>query len=154
MINFGLGRCVHSKAMPMKLDYQILIDQQFPEDLWERLDQARNRVFAQFMTFEGDAAGTAFAAKLIEAKSKGLDVNVIIDSFTDFRISDTFYFNKKVASERLETQSMMDRMIQSGITLVRTNPLGFMHSRCLLRNHKKIVVIDNSVYLVGINISV
>jgi cardiolipin synthase len=105
------------------------------------------------MTFEGDSAGIQLAEKLIQAQSRGIAVRVIIDYFSDYWINDTHCPNQKVAQEREDTQNLIDKMKQSGIPVQRSNPFGFMQSLFLFRNHKKLAIIDNSIYMGGINIS-
>jgi cardiolipin synthase len=135
------------------MKYEILVDEEFIIDLYDKLSQATERIFMQFMTFEGDSAGLELSEKLIEAKKRGIDVRVVIDCYTDFFVSDTYYKNETVKEEVAETKDMIERMKNAGITIVRTRPYGPFQIFFVCRNHKKIIIIDNYSYTGGINIS-
>ncbi|MBS4015846.1 MAG: phosphatidylserine/phosphatidylglycerophosphate/cardiolipin synthase family protein [Candidatus Latescibacteria bacterium] len=135
------------------MQYQLLVDEQFRVDLFEKLARAKKRVYMQFMTFEGDQAGLTLAAKLIELKNTGIDVRVVIDCFTDFVVSDTYYTRKSVRAEVAATKDMIRRMRDAGISVVRTRPYGPFNFFFVCRNHKKIIIVDDYSYIGGINIS-
>lgn len=48
---------------------------------------------------------------------------------------------------------MIKALEESGIKVFRTRPYGFLQIWFLARNHKKIIIIDNTSYIGGINIS-
>lgn len=131
----------------------LLVDHEFPVDLHEHIRGARERVWLQFMTYEGDAAGRAVTDLLLEAKARGVDVRVVVDAYTDMMVSDTFHRKRVVRSEVVATQRMWADLRTAGIPVVRTRPLGPLNLLFLFRNHKKIVVVDDVVYLGGINLS-
>lgn len=135
------------------LQYKILIDEEFKIDLYDKLSRAKERIYLQFMTFEGDSAGLELSEKLIEAKNRGLDVRVVIDCFTDFFVSNKYYKNESVKKEVKNTKDMIERMKNAGIKVVRTRPFGPLKIFFASRNHKKIIIIDDSSYIGGINIS-
>ena len=133
--------------------YSILIDSEFQNNLYEKLEQAQKRIYVQSMIFEGDTAGSTVAQKLIQAKKRGVEVKVSIDCWTDFYVSNMYYKHKEVAHEVQATKRMIQQMQDAGIELVRTRPYGPLCIFFLCRNHKKLIIIDNSCYIGGVNIS-
>ncbi|MCS7259090.1 MAG: phosphatidylserine/phosphatidylglycerophosphate/cardiolipin synthase family protein [candidate division WOR-3 bacterium] len=135
------------------MNYKILVDEEFPQDLYQKLDRAQKRIYMQFMTFEGDGAGLELAQKLIEAKKRGVDVKVLIDYYTDFYVSDTYYKKPQVKEEVSRTKKMIEDLRRAKILVYRTRPYGLFGFFFAARNHKKLIIIDNYSYLGGINIS-
>jgi cardiolipin synthase len=135
------------------MKYEILIDEEFREDFYKRIDRAQHRIWLQFMTFEGDQAGLSLSERLIAAQKRGVDVKVVVDYYTDYFVSDTFYKNKLVRDEVKATQKMFQRLKEARVTLLRTRPYGPFLIYFASRNHKKLIIIDNICYLGGINIS-
>ena len=134
-------------------DFAILVDDEFQKDLFEKIDAAQKRIYLQCMSFDGDVTGKSVAEKLIQAQRRGVDVRLSIDCFTDLYVSDTYYRKKQVAQEVRETRRIIDDMRKNGIEIARTRPYGPFHVFFLYRNHKKLIIIDDSVYIGGINIS-
>lgn len=132
---------------------KLYIEEEFWADLYSRLDKCQSEVYLQFMTFEGDKTGLELAKKLMELTKRGVKVRVLIDTFTDFYVSDKVVTNPVVFKEALETKKMITEMRKAGVQLKRTRPYGFLGKNFLARNHKKIVIIDDYVYLGGINVS-
>ncbi len=127
-------------------------------EFWSRAAQdiaaAKRRVLVQAMTFEGDAAGTA-AAQAIGA-SKALDRRVLVDDYSRHVINDTFLLfsrDPKLVSEASATWAMFDALRQNGADIRVTNPIGRNPFRYPARNHKKLLIMDNAVWLGGINFS-
>lgn len=135
------------------MNYTILIDDEFPRDLYQKIAQAQKRIYVQFMTFEGDSAGWQLAQKLIAAKKRGIDVKVVIDYYTNFFVSTRYYRFKSVRAEAQQTQEMIKMMRDAGIEVYRTRPYGPFNIFFASRNHKKLVIIDDYGYLGGFNIS-
>jgi len=133
--------------------YELLVNDEFWDDLYRELEQVKRRVVMQFMTFEGDEVGLKLAGKLIELRGKGIDVRVLIDRYTDFFISNKYYTDESVREEVARTAQMMEEMREAGIELRRTRPFGSPQVFFLARNHKKVTVIDDICYLGGINVS-
>lgn len=133
--------------------YQLLINDEFWDDMYRELDRARERVYMQFMTFEGDETGLRLGRKLKEVKGKGPDVKMLVDRYTDFFVSNKYYLDPTVEDEVKETRKMMQDLIDHGVELKRTRPFGSPQVFFLARNHKKIIVIDDVCYLGGINVS-
>jgi cardiolipin synthase len=133
--------------------YSLLVDEEFWVDLYQELASAQRRVFVQFMTFEADETGLELEKALIAATQRGVEVKVLIDYFTDYFVSDTFYRSPSVSEEVAETARMISRLKAAGASVKRTRPVGLFMQHLLARNHKKIIVIDDTAYLGGINIS-
>ncbi len=112
----------------------------------------------QFSTFEGDAAGEALAALLLERAAAGVDVHLILDSYTDVVADDiypvTISRRRKVRVERDRTAALLARLVAGGVAILRVAPPGRCWRYLLFRDHKKMVIIDDRIgYTGGINIS-
>ncbi len=121
-----------------------------------RLDIAsgRRRVLVQAMTFEGDAAGSAVAAA-IDA-SPAPDRRVLIDDYSRHVINDRFLALSRgpaLHAEARATWAMFDALKAGGAGLRLTNPVGRNPLTYPLRNHKKLLVIDDAAWIGGINFS-
>lgn len=132
---------------------ELLADGGFWRSLYADLESARERVYMQFMTFEGDETGLELAEKLVEVAGRGVEVKVLIDGFTDMYVSDTLYLKEEVGEEVAATKKMIEDMRSEGVQVIRSHPLGPGNIFVLARNHKKRIIIDDSVYVGGINIS-
>lgn len=119
--------------------------------------QARRRLLVQAMTFEGDQAGLGVGQAVIA--SAAADRRVLVDDYTRFVISDRFVYsphallNPDFRAELAATRGMFDAMCQSGVGVRVTNPAGLLWVGFAFRNHKKLIVADNTAYLGGINFS-
>jgi cardiolipin synthase len=131
----------------------ILVDEEWFQDVLDRLEAAEDRIRLQAMTFEGDETGWAVAHRLVDAARRGVDVTAVVDAFTDHYVSDTPADDPAVADEVASTREMMARMEEAGVDVVRTRPFGPLGVFVLARNHKKAVVVDDRVYLGGVNFS-
>lgn len=127
-------------------------------DFWARAEKdiaaARRRVLIQAMTFEGDAAGRPVAEAV--AASSASDRRVLVDDYTRHVINDTFLRSSRdpaLHAEAAATWAMFDVLQSSGANLRITNPIAGNWLRYPLRNHKKLLVIDNVAWLGGINFS-
>src|SRR2546423_7564245 len=138
---------------------ELLID--FNE-FWARLKQdiaaARQSVFVQTFAFEGDTVGQKLSEAILSSPAK--DKRILADSFTRFVLSDRFrywpgnLFDKRLRSEAKETAAMMSRLKAAGVAIKFTNAYRPTPRQLLSRNHKKLIVIDESIaYLGGINFS-
>ncbi len=115
---------------------------------------ARNRLLIQAMTFEGDAAGQAVAAA-IEA-SPATDRRVLVDDYTRHVINDTFLTHSRdpaLHAEAQATWTMFERLEARGVGLRVTNPMHGNWLRYPLRNHKKLLIMDDAAWIGGINFS-
>jgi cardiolipin synthase len=138
---------------------ELLVDYAaFWERLREDLTQARQSVLVQTFSFEGDATGLALADALRAANLP--DTRILVDSFARFVLSDKFlyaphhWFDRDLRAEKRATQTMSARLIEQGAQIRFTNPPRFGARSMLARNHKKLVLIDDSIaYFGGINFS-
>ena len=125
---------------------------------WERarhdIAAARQRVLVQAMTFEGDAAGLPVAEAI--GASQAADRRVLVDDYTRHVVNDTFLAlsrNAALHGEAAETRAMFGRLSAAGAGVRVTNPLGRNPLRYATRNHKKLLVMDDAVWIGGINFS-
>ena len=130
----------------------------FMDELARTLDDEHSRLYAQFMTYEGDATGEAFGALLAQQAQRGADVRLMVDAYSDIILSDVWpvllHRQGEVAAERAKTYALFDRLRAQGVRVKRTAPLGPLGIYVLFRNHKKMVVIDDRIAFVGgINVS-
>ncbi len=139
---------------------QILIDAtEFWPSLQKDIRSAKEYVYLQTLSFEGDSAGKGLARELSACKAP--DRRVVADEFyTKHRINDHFLHNpkrwfggqKEFLPERDETLAMQRGLEADGVGVKLTNPSGPVCTSFLRRNHKKMVVIDNRItYIGGIN---
>lgn len=127
-------------------------------EFWERargdLKAARKRVLVQAMTFEGDAAGSAVGDAILAATAA--DRRILVDDYTRHVINDRFLTttnDPELLAEAQATWAMFDAFKAGGVGLRLTNPVGRNPLRYASRNHKKLLVIDDTVWLGGINFS-
>lgn len=138
---------------------QILVGaEKFMRVLGERALEAKDTLYIQAMTFEGDAAGAQLIDLLIESPAK--DKRLIIDSFSKVVVSDHFVFSLKYLkdadfkAEVKNTYMLIQKAVANGVKVRFVNPTGPMMLRYPLRNHKKLMVVDREYsYLGGINFS-
>ena len=132
------------------------------KDFWSRLSEdittARHSIFVQTFAFEGDVVGKKLSQALLSSSAP--DKRVLADSFTRFVLSDRFkysptnLFNRELRREARDTATMMRTLNQADVEIRFTNPYGASPRKLLSRNHKKLIVIDDSVaYIGGINFS-
>lgn len=141
----------------MKTDV-LVGSEEFFNSLTEDVRNARESVYVQAMSFEADGAGKRLCEEL--RRSPAQDIRVLVDEYVRVIISDSFVlaptrlFDRAHRREVRETRELFAELNAEGIRVRTTNPLGFMLTRLLARNHKKLVVIDEGVaYVGGINFS-
>ncbi|WP_162909529.1 phospholipase D-like domain-containing protein [Aggregatilinea lenta] len=130
----------------------------FMASLRADLDRCEHSLYAQFMTYEGDASGEAFSALLAAKAAARLDVRLMVDGYSDVILSDVYpilvHRRGDVQRERSHTLALFDRLRADGVGVKRTAPPGRFKQYMLYRNHKKMVVLDERIaYVGGINIS-
>ena len=119
--------------------------------------KARRRLMVQAMTFEGDQAGLGVGRSVMTSPAS--DRRVLVDDYTRFVISDRFVFlphnllDPDFRAEVRATHGMFDTLSQMGVGVRVTNPAGPLLLGFPFRNHKKLIVADNTAYLGGINFS-
>lgn len=140
----------------MRID--ILVDSDaFMRVFTQDARSARKRIYIQAMTFEADGSGMKVWNAIRHAHAK--DKRVLVDAYTKVMVSDRLVYspsNRKDPKFRAEvkaTQTLFREAKTQGIQMQYTNPLGFMLLNYPPRNHKKIIVIDNTAYLGGLNFS-
>ena len=128
-------------------------------DFWARaradIRAARDRVLIQAMTFEGDAAGLSVAAAI--QASTAADRRVLVDDYSRHVINDTMlalpFRPPSVLAEAKRTLQMFDDLVARNVGVRITNPVLGHPLRYPLRNHKKLLVMDDVAYIGGINFS-
>ncbi|MGH1492166.1 MAG: phospholipase D-like domain-containing protein [Acidimicrobiales bacterium] len=133
--------------------YDLLQTEEFIAELQQRIDQADHRILIQLMTFDGDDSGQDVANRLIRAVERGVKVRLLVDCFVLRFVSDQPVTRAAVQPEAAATLAMYDRLREAGVDLTFTHPHGPGNLFSLARNHKKLFVIDDDVYLGGINVS-
>jgi len=141
------------------MSIELLID--FNE-FWTRLNEdirsVQQSVFIQTFALEGDRVGQRLSDALLPSSAQYK--NILADSLTRIVLSDRFrfspanLFNEGLREEARETELMISQLEAAGIAIRFTNPYGLSPRKLLSRNHKKLIVIDNSrAYVGGINFS-
>lgn len=138
---------------------QVLIGaDEFMQALGHRAQYARDSLYVQAMTFEGDAAGERLIDLMISSPAK--DKRLIVDSFSKVVVSDRFVFGPKYlkdASFRAEiknTNALLHKAEANGVQVRFVNPTGLLMTKYPLRNHKKMMMVDGRFsFLGGINFS-
>jgi len=117
---------------------------------------ARERIWVQTLSFEGDAAGQRLDTAL--RKSQAPDKRVLVDEFTRFVQNDRFLFSPKslmdvtLREEVAETYRILRELSRDGVGVRWGSPWGFLGRRAAWRDHKKLILIDRDIcYLGGIN---
>jgi len=138
---------------------ELLLDfNQFWSRLRGDIARAQESVFVQTFALEGDAVGTRLAEALLTSPAR--DKRVLADSFTRVVLSDRFryspanIFDRDLRNEARETKAMRCELESAGTKIRFTNADRPTPRALLSRNHKKLIVIDNSTaYIGGINFS-
>lgn len=138
------------------MTYELLVGS---AAFWARASQdiarARHRVLAQAMTFEGDGAGRRVADAI--AAAPVTDRRVLVDDYSRHVINDRFVAlpttSAAVRDEARATIAMFDDLVDRGVGVRITNPVGWNPLDYTVRNHKKLIVADDVAYIGGINFS-
>ena len=131
-------------------------------EFWSRLREdvarAQKSVFVQTFAFEGDSVGKQLAEALLSSLAR--DKRVLADSFTRIVLSDRFRYSpanmldRELRHEARETVAMRRELESAGTKLRFTNAYRPTPRMLLSRNHKKLIVLDESTaYIGGINFS-
>lgn len=129
----------------------------FMSALKEASENATTRFYVQTMTFEGDDAGERLIEMMI--KCQAADRCLIIDSYSKVVVNDQFVFSPSslispdLRAEIRKGKSLIHKAVDAGIHVLFTNPTGPMMLRYPFRNHKKMIITDDTVFLGGINFS-
>ena len=143
-------------------EYRLLVDStEYSQELDHVIENSKESIYMQFLTFEADYVGKKYARLLIKKANEGLDVRVIIDGYYHLVINDRqvllpLYKLAEFAEVRKElnrTKKMFEEMRDCGVNIEEVNSM-FRGLNLLRRNHKKIVLIDKKVaFLGGFNLS-
>jgi cardiolipin synthase len=141
------------------MNIQLKVDStEFWESLKQDIAEAKDYVFVQTLSFEGDRAGKRLSEALLSSIAS--DKRIIVDNFSKIIINDKFIkapthiFDGHLHQEVQDTKQMMQNLVENNIKIKFTNPLGFFWIHLLARNHKKLMVIDDKItYIGGINFS-
>ncbi|HEY5409247.1 MAG TPA: phosphatidylserine/phosphatidylglycerophosphate/cardiolipin synthase family protein [Caulobacteraceae bacterium] len=138
--------------------YTLLVgSDEFMAEARADMAKARRRLMVQAMTFEGDQAGLGVGRAIMASPAS--DRRVLVDDYTRFVISDRFVFSPHnlfdpdFRAEVRATRGMFDAMSQMGVRVRVTNPAGPFLWGFPFRNHKKLIVADNTAFIGGINFS-
>jgi len=130
---------------------------EFMASLARDLATARERALVQTLSFEADDAGYALASALI--KSPAEEKLLLVDSFSRFVISDKFLYDPTrlldmpLGEEARATLRLLEHLRAHGVDVRFGRPYGPGRDNLVARDHKKIVVVDNTAYVGGINFS-
>lgn len=139
---------------------QIQVDaEEFWPSLQDDIRTAKEYVYVQALSFEGDRVGKALSQAMTDARVP--DRRIIADEFyTKHCINDKFlynpkhWFNSDVRRDRKETLQMIEALESREVRVKLANPSGPLLVRFLARNHKKNIVVDGRVaYIGGMNFS-
>lgn len=143
----------------MPVNIELLVDS---ASFWARLQAdiaaARNRVYVQTLSFEGDSVGRTLAEAMIA--SPAADKRIVVDHYTRFVLSDKFLYSPRnlfdadLRRENKATSAMIADLNTRGVAVRFVNPVGPALCRFAYRNHKKIIVVDDRIsYIGGVNFS-
>ena len=100
------------------------------------IEQARERIRIETFIWSQDTTGNELSDSLIAAAERGVDVDVLVDGYGTPGFSPEFL-------DRMKSAGIRVRSFDPRPTLLR------LRTNILCRLHRKIVVVDNSVALVG-----
>ncbi len=143
---------------PASSRYSVLVGAgEFSEALARDIGSASRRIQIQTLSFEGDGAGLWLADLLLSSRSP--DRRLLIDEYSLVKVSDHFVRYSRgrrdpaLRHELAEMARAVAQLRADGVRVLFTNPLGPLIVRLPARNHKKLAVVDDVVYLGGINFS-
>ena len=110
--------------------------------MFAAIRRARDHINMESYIIEDDEMGRQFADLLLEQQARGVQVNLIYDSFGGFNTPKAFF----------------DRLTAGGIAVLEFNPLNPLAANApwLINNrdHRKLLVVDGrTAFIGGINIS-
>ena len=104
------------------------------DDMLTAIEQAQHRILLESYIIKGDATGKTFKRALIAAAQRGVDVYVIYDGFANLVVRPSFFrFPPGV--------SVLRYPLWSGLASISPRRWG--------RDHRKILVVDDTVGFVG-----
>ena len=139
--------------------FSLCVDgEEFQAAVTQDIRGARERVYVQTLSFEGDRAGQSLSDSILSCQAG--DRRILADSITEYLINDRFIYSpKSLADKNLRaevrvTREMVRHLREGGVQVTMADPIGLVLPRLLIRNHKKIILVDDKVaYIGGINFS-
>ena len=138
--------------------HSLLVDAgEFHAAIMPAIRNARRRVLIQVMTFELDGVGGQLWQTL--ASSPAAEKVLCVDAFSRVKVSDGFIFGRRYwtdagwRAEVRRTRRLLRPGVWDGVRIVVTNPVGALLQKYPHRNHKKMMIIDDTAFLGGINFS-
>ena len=107
----------------------------FEQRLLEIISEAKDHIHLQFYIFEDDAFGHRLRDALVEKAAQGVEVRLIYDSVGSWKVNTAFFESMRCAGVYVEA------------FLKVLFPL--LSNRVNYRNHRKVVVVDGKVGMVG-----
>jgi cardiolipin synthase len=110
------------------------------QDLWNEIDSAKQKIWLETYTLTPDVTGLNTLAKLALAAKRGVEVELILDSFGSSAINEDHLMELK----------------ENGGNIIFFNPIYWnpLHWRQnWMRNHRKICIVDQVGYCGGMNIA-
>ncbi len=138
---------------------------EFIKDFQKEAKKAKKRIWIQTMFFEVCKRTKVFEEALINGAKRKLDVQVVIDWSNKRSVGTKIHFYpllpiRKQKREKLklfskESKAMFKRLEESGAKVLFANQPGVNGSIIpfLKRNHSKIFIIDDAVWIGGINLN-
>lgn len=113
------------------------------EALFADIDAARRNVWVEYFIWANDSIGHLALDHLARAAARGCDVRLIIDSYKDRE--------RHYGYDNPDTLAYWRRR---GVDMVIFDPFRFPYVNHIMRDHRKIVCIDDTVgYIGGLNVS-
>src|SRR5687768_4594562 len=97
----------------------------------EGIATANRSIRFEMYIFRQCDLGEKFKQALVEARNRGIRVQVLIDGWGSYTLEDSFW----------------QPLVEAGGEFARFNPIRL--NRCLFRDHRKMVVIDDEVAFIG-----
>lgn len=139
------------------MDVRLLVDApEFWDSLQADLARARRRALVQTFTFEGDRVGAALGRALRRCAAP--DRRLLVDGYSLLYHSDRLipgpsWLDRVLRREVFHTHAWVRRLKDDGVGVRFGNPVGPSPLHLVRRNHKKLLVVDDVVYVGGINFS-
>lgn len=137
---FAAGQAT-SGFLPVAGNHMVLLPEGDPmmEDIFNAIAGARQHVHVLFYIWLPDVTGTRMAEALCQAALRGVACRVLVDDH---------------GARHLIRSPLWPQMAEAGVALQRAAPLGnplvsLLFQRIDLRNHRKIVVVDNRLSWIG-----
>lgn len=139
--------------------YKILTSKKFLDELIFQVGSAEKRVWIQTTNLEYTSYTEKLFHEMENAQNRGVDIQFTYDSYSDYTTAERPILllgkknNTKHKIDRNELLQRIDR--KTGHNIIRTGSSNFRYLplRGLLgMNHRKIFIIDNFLYIGGVNL--